>query len=97
MGKIVITVDGDLVGVQKQGSDENTNILMDTIVNMLKICAVEGTEKVMYEGEANICSICGKPYTGYGNNADPVNKGRCCDTCNETVVIPERIKQWKKY
>ena len=23
----------------------------------------------------------------------PVNDGRCCDTCNEIVVIPARIKQ----
>ena len=24
-----------------------------------------------------ICSICGKHYEGYGNNAQPVNDGRC--------------------
>ena len=32
---------------------------------------------------------------GFGNNAEPVNKGRCCDTCNFTVVIPRRIKEMK--
>ena len=26
-----------------------------------------------------------------GNNANPVMDGRCCDTCNETIVIPTRI------
>lgn len=39
------------------------------------------------------CSICGKEYQGYGNNAQPVNKGRCCDYCNCTVVIPRRIQE----
>lgn len=44
------------------------------------------------------CSICGleikpHPVTSYvgGNNAWPVNEGRCCDTCNETVVVPRRL------
>lgn len=37
------------------------------------------------------CSICGKIFYGYGNNAEPINKGRCCDTCNTTFVIPARI------
>lgn len=37
------------------------------------------------------CSICGKKYDGYGNNAQPVNNGRCCDDCNSTIVVPRRI------
>jgi len=27
-----------------------------------------------------------------GHNAEPVKKGRCCNHCNDTVVIPTRIK-----
>ncbi len=38
------------------------------------------------------CSICGKQYKGYGNNALPVNNGRCCDSCNETIVVPRRFQ-----
>lgn len=43
-----------------------------------------------------ICSICKKEIPSRdgwdkGNNAEPINKGRCCDYCNETVVIPARI------
>lgn len=38
------------------------------------------------------CSICGKKYDGYGNNAQPVNDGRCCDYCNAVVVIPRRMQ-----
>jgi hypothetical protein len=30
------------------------------------------------------------PYQG-GNNAEPVNGGRCCDECNFSVVIPARL------
>lgn len=45
--------------------------------------------------EVGICSICGKPYTNWGNNAQPVNNGRCCDTCNYMKVIPARIDQMR--
>jgi hypothetical protein len=48
------------------------------------------------------CSICketiekhvdpkGKVYWDQGNNAEPINDGRCCDKCNMTVVIPARL------
>ena len=43
--------------------------------------------------KTGICSICGRYYTHWGNNAEPINSGRCCDICNAMVVIPERIKQ----
>lgn len=41
--------------------------------------------------EAKICCICGKEYSGYGNNAEPVKAGKCCDDCNLSEVIPARI------
>jgi len=38
------------------------------------------------------CCICGRKFTGYGNNPAPVkNNGRCCDACNAEVVIPMRL------
>jgi len=44
------------------------------------------------------CSICGceiqkHPLSGWahGNNAQPLNDGRCCDECDNTIVIPSRI------
>lgn len=42
------------------------------------------------------CSICQldidvKPYWDSGHNAEPVNSGRCCTQCNDTVVIPARL------
>lgn len=43
-----------------------------------------------------VCSICGENYKGYGNNAQPVNNGRCCDKCNAEVVIPIRIMRTRE-
>ena len=36
--------------------------------------------------------ICQKRYEEYGNNAQPVNNGDCCDKCNNEIVIPARMK-----
>ena len=39
------------------------------------------------------CSICKNTINDkYGNNAQPINDGICCDDCN-TLVIIERIKE----
>jgi hypothetical protein len=46
--------------------------------------------------ETRKCSICGKPYHGYGNNAQPVNNGRCCDECNEDWVILARLAEQRE-
>jgi hypothetical protein len=37
------------------------------------------------------CSICLRRFTEWVNNAEPVNSGICCDTCNSIVVIPARF------
>ena len=34
----------------------------------------------------NTCSICNEKYEGYGNNAQPINDGMCCDACNQEVI-----------
>ena len=58
----------------------------------------DNSHKYTTEVQSMDCSICDTPIspckiTGWeeGNNAEPVNDGRCCDTCNLTVVIPRRI------
>ena len=38
------------------------------------------------------CCICKDLNYGWGNNASPVKKGRCCDNCNLNKVIPARLK-----
>ena len=43
--------------------------------------------------QTQICSICQREFTEYGNEAYPVNLGRCCATCNARIVIPARLVQ----
>ena len=43
-----------------------------------------------------LCSICFNDITSVngwdsGNNAAPVNHGRCCQTCDDNIVIPARL------
>lgn len=45
------------------------------------------TEK---KNDVHTCSITGRKYEGFGNNAYPF-KGRCCDFANSHYVIPARI------
>lgn len=43
-----------------------------------------------------VCCICGKEFTELGNDPYPIkNEGECCDRCNWTVVLPERIRKSK--
>ena len=37
------------------------------------------------------CSICNDEFEGFGNNAEPINSGQCCDDCNWSLVIPARL------
>ena len=38
------------------------------------------------------CCICGREFTGWGNNPWPVKtEGECCYECNMRVVVPARI------
>ena len=55
--------------------------------------------------EKKICCICGKEFTGWGNNPDPVTDengnlfpedARCCDECNAMYVIPARLEAMSK-
>lgn len=46
----------------------------------------------MTENEKKKCCICGKVFTGWGNNPWPVKEsGTCCDECNTKHVIPARL------
>jgi DNA-directed RNA polymerase subunit RPC12/RpoP len=48
-------------------------------------------------GDKKKCVICGKEFSGYGNNPWPVkSRGKCCDECNLNIVIPARLKMVKK-
>jgi len=41
---------------------------------------------------AKICSICQQRFHEFGNNAEPVNDGRCCNFCDEHIVWPARCE-----
>ena len=43
------------------------------------------------------CCICGKKIQGVGNDPYPVREEvRCCQYCNYTLVLPERIRLSKQ-
>lgn len=44
-----------------------------------------------------ICNICGRHFTGEGNNPEPIlpSKFKCCDECNATKVIPARLARMR--
>jgi hypothetical protein len=36
-----------------------------------------------------VCSICNGAIVGFGNIAEPIRNGRCCDRCYWETVVPE--------
>lgn len=60
------------------------NFSDDTIINI-------ALQKEVAFLEGHLCSICKNAYVGFGNNAEPINEGRCCDKCDERIVIPIRL------
>lgn len=50
----------------------------------------------MAETQEKVCCICGKKFTGWGNNPWPVvedEDARCCDACNDEKVLSARLAQ----
>lgn len=53
---------------------------------------IESAKQIL--NKAFICCICGCFIVDEdGNNAEPVDEGRCCDDCNIQFVIPARVAQ----
>lgn len=61
----------------------------------------------LYMEKIGTCCFCGKTYTNYGNSTwgcwsreeemmGVGEKQRCCNECNETVVIPSRVMLMRK-
>lgn len=42
------------------------------------------------------CCLCKDEYNGYGNNAKPLAVGRCCNDCNEKVIVWRIISSTKE-
>lgn len=54
------------------------------------------TPKQFVEGKKYKCCLCGRKFSGYGNNPYPLcdiddYDSRCCDDCNESKVLPARL------
>ena len=45
----------------------------------------------------NKCVLCGDPIDGYGNNAEPLGKGSCCDRCNLDVIFARLTEVVEKH
>jgi len=39
------------------------------------------------------CCLCNEEIEGFGNNSKPIKTGVCCNKCNITIIIPERLKR----
>ena len=53
---------------------------------------VEEVRVMSKRKQKHVCCICGKKFEGYGNNAWPLKEeGRCCDKCNELVILQRLV------
>jgi hypothetical protein len=43
----------------------------------------------------NTCVLCEKQFLGWGNNAEPLSDGICCNQCFNEVIFPQRNLQLK--
>ncbi len=43
--------------------------------------------------DVKVCSICNGAIVGFGNIAEPIRAGRCCDRCYWETVVPERVRR----
>ena len=77
----------------QKSSPESRKTMIETLDNLgIKLDEDESLKEDKEENK-KVCVICGKEYNGYGNNAQPVKDGKCCDKCNQEGVIPARIKK----
>jgi hypothetical protein len=54
----------------------------------MKCCICKGEIEKQYTEE-------GEMFWDQGNNAQPIDDGRCCNECNATIVIPARLTEIK--
>lgn len=45
-----------------------------------------------FKMEKKICVLCKNEFEGFGCNPEPLAQGVCCEVCDSTKVIPERIR-----
>jgi hypothetical protein len=95
-----INVSGDLNEIKEICADTQLQQYLNQISSLPPLDFVDYMKGLGYDDESHvnfIWTICQQEYEGFGNNAEPVNEERCCDTCNWTVVIPARIHMMTRY
>lgn len=72
-------------------NDEMTKDLqLDELISRLQLIHDYAKD----DSEYYECCFCKRLFKGYGNNPQPVEKrGKCCNECNEKIVIPARLKE----
>lgn len=81
----------------KKMLEENLTPLIDAEKEDKSKKIVAETINHLKESMDHMCVICGKEFHGWGNNAQPVANGLCCDDCNIEEVIPARLKELQKH
>lgn len=53
--------------------------------------------KIIHKMTNKKCVLCKREgvMDEFGNNAQPIKEGMCCEYCNNTYVIPERLRRLK--
>ena len=50
--------------------------------------------RMLAPDSSDSCVLCGGVFEGHGHNPKPLaEEGRCCDNCNQTLVVPTRLGQ----
>lgn len=77
------------------GNYEEDNAVRVEVLSEDELAGFGFNESLKEAKEEHECCICHKKFKGFGNNAEPVCDGICCDDCNWRVVIPARVKEYE--
>lgn len=90
---------GDLIRIIDMKDEPQYNGKIGTVTRIDDIGQIHGTwggcaiipEEDDYE-TAKTCCLCGKKFFGFGNNAQPLKDGICCNECNKDVILARLMK-----
>lgn len=71
------------------GFEKAKSVLISKISNCINNCELVTSKRATHK-----CCICGRQFSGEGNNPAPVEHHDgdvCCDECNANVVVPLRL------
>ncbi|QIG59357.1 hypothetical protein [Dishui Lake virophage 2] len=83
--------DKQYVAFEIETKTPKVTIQQDGRKGLLMDFKAEYKSKTQVFEEDFVCCLCSQMIVGWGNNAQPLSAGRCCDDCNRTKVIPARL------